>query len=110
MSTGKQLSQKLNDIFGDYQRRGFISLTTNYNYNDDKCSYLLWHAVFKDFSIHTKVRIVFDTSCRDKRLGMSLSYFLWKGSNLTNSLVERLLRIQLHRIALTADIEKAFLK
>ena len=31
MSTDKQLFQKLKDIFGDYQRRGFISLTTNYN-------------------------------------------------------------------------------
>ena len=29
MSTDKQLFQKLKDSFGDYQRRGFISLTTN---------------------------------------------------------------------------------
>ena len=33
-----------------------------------------------------------------------------KGPNLTNSLVEILLRFRLHRIALTADIEKDFLQ
>ena len=109
MSTDKQLLQKLKDIFGDYQRREFISLTTNYNYNDDKCSYVAWHAVYKDNSIHTKVWIVFDACCRDKRLGMSLNDFLWKGPNLINNLVEILLRFRLHRIAFTADIENAFL-
>ena len=40
-STDKQLFQKLKDFFADYQRRGFVSLTTNYNnYNDDNCNYL----------------------------------------------------------------------
>ena len=111
MSTDKQLFQKLKDIFGDYQRRGFISLTTNYNYNYNKCSYMPWHAVYKDNSIHTKIRMVFDASCRDKRLGMSLNDFLWKGPSSTNSLVQILLRkFRLHRIALKADIEKAFLQ
>ena len=81
MSTDQQLFQNLKDIFGDNQRRGIISLTTIYNYNDHKCRYLPWHAVYKVNSIHTKVRIVFDASCRDKRLGMSLNGFLWKGPN-----------------------------
>ena len=109
MSTDEQLFQKLKDIFADYQRRGFISLTTNYNYNDDNCSYLPWHAVYKNNSIHTKVTIVFDASCKDKRLGMSLADFLWKGPILTNSLVEILFRFRLNRVALTADIKKSFL-
>ena len=39
---------------------------------------------------------------------MSLNNFLWKGTNLTNSLVETLLRFRLYRMALTADIEEAF--
>ena len=41
---------------------------------------------------------------------MSLNDFLWKGPNLTNNLVEILLRFRRLRIALTADIEKAFLQ
>ena len=41
---------------------------------------------------------------------MSLNDFLWKGPNLTNSLVEILLGFRLHRIGLTADIEKALLQ
>ena len=40
---------------------------------------------------------------------MSVDYFLWKGPNLTNSLVETLLRFRLHRIALTADNKNTFL-
>ena len=93
-STDKQLLQKLKDIFEDYQRRGFISLTTNYNYNDGNCSYLPWHAVCQDKSIHTNVRIFFDARCRDKRLGMSLNLFDWKSPNLTNSLVKKLLKFR----------------
>ena len=110
MSTDKQLSQKLKVTFGDYQRRGFFSLTTNYNYNDGKCGYLPWYAVYKDNSIHTKVRIVFDASCSDKRLGISINNFLWKGPNLTNSLNGILLKFPLHLIVLTADVEKTFLQ
>ena len=104
MLTEKQLFQKLKDIFGDYQRRGFISLKTTYSYKDDKCSCLLWHAVYKNYSTHTKVRVVFDASCRDKRLRTSLNNFVWIRPSLTNSLVEILLQFRLQRFALTADI------
>ena len=72
MSTDKLLFQKLKDIF-------YVFLTTNYNYNNDKGSYLPWHFAYKNNSIHIKVRIVYGASCSDKRLGMSLNNFLWKG-------------------------------
>ena len=52
-----------------------------------------------------------DASCKDKRLGMLPNNFLWKGPNLTNSLVKILLRFRLQQIAVTEDIGKcAFLQ
>ena len=95
-STNKQLFQKLKNFYADYQRREFISLTINYN--DDNCSYLPRHAAYKDSSIHTTVRIVFDASCKDKRLEKSLNDVPWNGSNLPNNLVVILLPFRLHRL------------
>ena len=79
---------------GHLWRRGFISLTINY-YNGNR-SYLPWHAIYKNNSNHTTVRVVFDASCRDKLLRMSLNDFLWKRPKSANSLVEILLRFRLH--------------
>ena len=105
--TEKQLFQRLKDNFADYQRRGFVRLTTNSNYNDHNCCFLPSHVV--NNSIHTKVSNVSDASCKQKLLELSLNDFLSKGSNWTNSLVEKLLRCWLNRVSLTAAIEEAFL-
>ena len=109
MSTYPSLFLKLKDIFDEYLKRGFISKTDSSNYDEDSCSYLPWHVVHKSSSLHTKVRVVFDASCKDRRLGLSLNDFLWKGPNLVNSLVEILLRFRIYKIASSSDIEKAFL-
>lgn len=101
--------EKLKTVFADYVTRGFIERTSEEALAEPRHSFLPWQAVYKSTSVHTKMRIVFDCSCRDKMSGHSLNDFLWKGPNLTNNLVQILLRFRLPAIGIAADIEKAFL-
>ena len=55
----------------------------------------------------TKVRVVYDAS--SKVLGLSLNDCLHIGPSLNPYLFDILLRFRVHEVALTADIEKAFL-
>ncbi len=104
------LFNKLTQIFKEYIKRKFIERTPpGWLKTNLATSYLPWHAVYKESSVNTKIRVVFDCSCKDPRTGQSLNDFLWKGLNLTNDLVQILLRFRLYKVALTADIEKAFL-
>ena len=69
--------------------------------------YLPHHAVIRRDKETTKVRIVYDASARST--GCSLNECLHKGPKFEQSILGILLRFRTHRIALIADIEKAFL-
>ena len=56
----------------------------------------------------TKLCIVFDTS--SKTCNVSLNDCLLKGTNITPLILDIILRFRLFPIAITADIEKAFLQ
>ena len=70
--------------------------------------YIQYHPVIRDDKKTTKIRIVFDASARDT--GLSLNNCLYKGPHLAPLLYDVLLRFRSHVIALTSDIEKAFLQ
>ena len=53
-----------------------------------------------------KLRVVYDASAKDK--GPSLNECLYTGPKFYQHIFD-LLRFRLHKIALTADVEKAFL-
>ena len=62
----------------------------------------------KETSLTTKIRPVFDASCRGPN-GFSLNDCLWPGLCLLPDLVAVLLRFRRWPIALTADVKQAFL-
>ena len=70
--------------------------------------YLPYHSVIRDDKTTTKVRIVFDAS--SKETGPSLNECLHKGPQTTPLIFNILLRFRTFKIALVADIEKAFLQ
>ena len=55
----------------------------------------------------TKLRVVYDASA--KRGGPSLNDCLYSGLPLTPMIFDVMARFRAHKVALTADIEKAFL-
>ena len=69
--------------------------------------YLPHHAVMKQDRETTKVRIVYDASARSN--GPSLNDCLHIGPKMNMKIFDILLRFRVHRIAIIADIEKAFL-
>lgn len=65
--------------------------------------------VIKEDSLTTKLRIVFDASSFGPGQ-LYLNECLSKGINLNLEVLELLLRFRTHRIGMTADIQKAFLR
>ena len=70
--------------------------------------YLPHHAVVRQDKSTTKVRIVYDASAKSAN-GPSLNDCLLKGPKFNQLIFDLLLRFRFYKIALTADLEKAFL-
>ena len=94
-----------NKIITEQTERGFIEKVQE----DDvtKGHYIPHHAVQKD-SDTTPIRIVFDCSYKTNNTP-SLNECLEQGPSLLNDLTSILMRFRLKRIAVSSDIEKAFL-
>ena len=71
-------------------------------------TYLPHRAVLREDKRTTKCRIVMDASVRNK--GRSLNQCLYTGPCMNPMLFDVLLRFRVHSIALSADIEKAYLQ
>ena len=69
--------------------------------------YLPHHAVIRRDKDKTKLRITYDVSACSE--GPSLNDCLYMGPKFDQRILDILLRFCLHQVALTADIEKAFL-
>ena len=69
--------------------------------------YLPHHAVLREDKATTKLRIVYDASART--CGPSLNDCLYTGPKFGQKIMDILLRFRVHRVAIAADIEKAFL-
>ena len=71
--------------------------------------YLPHHAVVRQDRETTKIRVVYDGSARDKNESHSLNDCLLTGPNYVPMLFDILLRFRTYPVALTGDIERAFL-
>ena len=71
--------------------------------------YIPHHAVIRQERATTKIHIVYDGSAKTAKLEPSINECLQTGPNLISKLFDVLVRFRSHRIAVTADIEKAFL-
>ena len=74
----------------------------------ERIHYLPHNAVIRHDKDTTKVRVVYDASARYAG-GPSLNDCLHTGPKFQQRIFDLLLRFRTHRVALTADIEKAFL-
>ena len=75
----------------------------------ERVSYLPHSAVVRENAETTKVRVVYDASCKDKNTLTSLNDCLNMGPSLTPLIFDILLRFRDARVALVGDIAKAFL-
>lgn len=105
--TGNML--EYDEAIRNYLKNGHAEKVTA----EDSCPnveyYMPHRAVIRTNSSTTRIRVVFDASSHSVG-SSSLNDHLEKGPKLNADLVGVLLRFRLHKVAITADIEKAFLQ
>lgn len=95
-------------IFKEWLEEGVIEIVPDDELNS-RSHYLPHHPVFKPDSVTTKIRPVFDASCKVNR-SPSLNDCLIKGPNLIEEIPSILLRFRENCIGVTSDIRRAFLQ
>jgi hypothetical protein len=104
----KDLLRKYNDIFAEQLQNGVIEEVSTGFTTGMIVHYLAHHPVETPAKSTTKVRVVFDASARSGKENLSLNDCLLRGPVNLEHLVGLLLRFRLHKVAIVADIEKAF--
>ena len=104
-----ELLQEYNHIIEEQSERGIVSdVDLNAPVAVGKLHYLPHHPVIRADKDTTKVRIVYDASC--KSTGPSLNDCLHSGPSLISEIPDVLVRFRYRKVcALVSDIEKAFL-
>ena len=104
-----QLIYKYDKQLLDQLKRGFIEEIEEPTTHESVLHYIPHFPVFKESST-TAMRIVYDASARLSHQAPSLNDCLYTGPNLIQNLEGMLAKFRLHKVAFTADIEKAFLQ
>ncbi|XP_078051483.1 uncharacterized protein LOC144477624 [Augochlora pura] len=90
-------------VMQEYLDLGHMSEDTGPS--EDNGFFLPHHAVIKETSMTTKLRVVFDGSAKTN-VGISLNEALMVGPTIQEDLFSHILRFRLHNYVLTGDIEK----
>ncbi|XP_076760954.1 uncharacterized protein LOC143429305 [Xylocopa sonorina] len=97
------LREEYTAVIQEYLDLGHLSPATD----DQPGYYLPHHAVIKESSQTTKVRVVFDGSAKTSS-GLSLNDTLLIGPTIQDDLFSLILRFRLYKYVLTGDIEKMY--
>ncbi|GFQ75438.1 uncharacterized protein TNCT_395721 [Trichonephila clavata] len=98
------------EILKEYESQGIIERVFQTEKPTDRAVFYLPHqAVFRQESLTTKIRIVFDASSHEDGQ-LALNECIWPGANLNPNIFHLLIYFHLNTIAITADIERAFLQ
>lgn len=92
-------------VMQEYLDHGHMSPVQGFT--DDDGFYLPHHAVIKETSMTTKLRVVFDVSAKSNT-GISLNETLKVGPTVQDDLISHILRFRSHTYVLTGDIEKMY--
>ena len=99
LMVGSEKHLKLVEVFEDYNEEGILEASSPIGGN-----FLPYHVVYTS----NKMRVVYNASANPWK-GPSLNDLLWAGPNLLANLIGVLVRFRLPRLAVVADIQKAFL-
>ena len=92
----------------EYEKLGHMELVKDEeNEIEGETCYLPHHAVRKEYSTSTKLRVVFDASCKTQS-GVSLNDILLKGPVIQDDITYILARFRTHKYVLSADVEKMY--
>ncbi|GFU03201.1 uncharacterized protein TNCV_2720971 [Trichonephila clavipes] len=104
------LNIQYSEILKEYESQGIIERILETEKPTDRAVFYLPHqAVFSQEGLTTKMRIVFDASSHEDGQP-SLNDCIWSGGNLNPNIFHLISYFRLNTIAITADIERAFLQ
>ncbi|XP_062704266.1 uncharacterized protein LOC134286638 [Aedes albopictus] len=107
LSRNPELGGQYREFMRDYEELGHMQLVHDYETPPSPTYHLPHHAVIREDSTTTKVRVVFDASCRTAE-GSSLNDALMVGPIVQEDLRSIIMRSRTHPIMLIADIKQMF--
>lgn len=106
LSRNPDLKTKYDDFMTEYERLGHMTKIPMPSH-DELEYYFPHHAVIKDSSTSTKLRVVFDGSAKTTT-GISINDAQYTGVEIQNDLFSIVLRFRHHTFVLSADIVKMY--
>ena len=101
--------QQYDNVIQDQLKKGMIQPVQDLeDIQEARVHYLPHHAVIRQDRETTKLRVVYDASAK-RQDAPSLNNCLYSGFNFEQYILDILLRFRTYKIAVTADVEKAFL-
>ena len=107
----EEITQEYDAVIQDQLDKGIIEKVESSKTSHPepgKTHYLPYHPVIRRDKETTKLRVVYDASAKMNG-NPSLNDCLYSGPSLLPSIADMLMRFRFHKVALVADIEKAFL-
>ena len=102
-----EVLKEYDNVIRDQLNKGIVEFASEPNEDVKGVHYIPHHALIRQDKATTKLRVVYDASARSR--GPSLDDCLYSGPPLTQNIVDIMLRLRAHKVALTGYIEKAFL-
>ncbi|XP_065089273.1 uncharacterized protein LOC135710593 [Ochlerotatus camptorhynchus] len=106
-SANPELRNMYSEFIQEYLDMGHMVEVFEENADNGVGYYMPHHAILKPESTTTKLRVVFDASCKTST-GVSLNDALMVGPVVQDELVNINLRFRLHRFAVVADVAKMY--
>ncbi len=102
-----EILKEYDRIINEQLEKGIVEIVPDSEPQPAQSHYLPHHAVVRRDRTTTKLRVVYDASAKSNE--PSLNNCLYKGPKFNQLVLDLLLRFRSYRIALSSDIEKAFL-
>lgn len=109
LSKNEHLMREYDTTIREYLKKGFAEEADDTVPHKHPVYYMPHQAVVRQESTTTRLRVVFDASSSAAGC-LSLNDALSGGPNLNPDLTDLLIKFRMHRVAIVADIEKAFLQ
>ena len=103
-----EILREYDSVIKEQIKKGIVELVEEPTQGEvGKVHYIPHRAIIRRDKSTTKLRVVYDASARSS--GPSLNDCLHTGPTLTQNILDIILRFRTNKVALTGDIEKAFL-
>ncbi|XP_017479438.1 PREDICTED: uncharacterized protein LOC108368980 [Rhagoletis zephyria] len=100
-----QLKEEYGKFMDEYLELGHMEISSTVNVH--RKYFMPHHAVFKPTSATTKLRVVFDASCKSSN-GLSLNDNLLIGPTIQKDLFEIITKFRKYKVGFAGDIEKMY--